>query len=97
LTNNIYLLFKTPEKYRADIIIGVPLNIDIEDFKAHIIEKISGYDAISENPKPQIFSRGIKYGETQLKVSFWVKDFNSKDEYKLIITNDIRKYIKTGE
>lgn len=30
LTNNAYLLFKKPEKYRIDILAGLPLNIDIE-------------------------------------------------------------------
>ena len=97
LTNNLYLQFKTPEKYRVDIIIGIPLKLDIEDFKDYIVEKISGYDGILETPTPDVYSRGIKYGETQLKVSFWVKDFNTKDYYKLIITNEIRKYMEMGE
>ena len=35
----------------------------------------------------------ITFEETQVKVSFWIKDFNSKDKYKLKITNEIRKYI----
>ncbi|MEE1129013.1 MAG: mechanosensitive ion channel [Methanobrevibacter sp.] len=97
LTNNSYLQFKPPEKYRVDILAGVPLNIDIEKFKEYIIQKIGNYDGVSENPKPNVFSKGITFEETQLKVSFWVKDFNSKDDYKLIITNEIRKYVEMGE
>ena len=30
------------------------------------------------------------------KVSFWIKDLNNKDNYKLIITNEIRKIIIKG-
>lgn len=97
LTNNSYLQFKNPEKYRIDILAGIPLNIDVEHFEKYIVEKMGSYDEISENPKPSVFSKGITFEETQLKISFWVKDFNNKDKYKLIITNDIRKYVKMGE
>ena len=94
LTNNTYLQYKKPEKYRVDIQTGLPLNIDIKDFKQYITLKISSYDEIANEPKPNVFSKGITFEETQVKVSFWVKDFNSKDNYKLIITNEIRKYVQ---
>ena len=93
LTNNEYLLFKPPEKYRVDLIVGLPLYIDAEKFKEDIVQKISQYDGISDNPKPDVFSKEIKFNENRVKVSFWIKDFNTKDEYKLKITNVIRKYI----
>ena len=97
LTNNTYLQFKKPEKYRIDILTGLPLNIDVETFKEYIVAKIEEYDGIEKDPKPNVYSKGITFEETQLKVSFWVKDFNSKDNYKLIITNEIRKYVNMGE
>lgn len=97
LTNNTYLLFKTPEKYRVDILAGVPLTVDVENFKKYIVDKMNTYDGILKNPKPDVYSKGITFEETQLKISFWVKDFNSKDDYKLIITNEIRKYVEKGE
>ena len=93
LTNNNYLLYKIPEKYRADICVGLPLNIDIEEFKEYIIEKMNSYDAISSNPKPNVYGKEILFKESRVKVSFWVKDFNDKDKYKIIISNDIRKFI----
>lgn len=93
LTNNEYLLFKPPEKYRVDLIVGLPLYIDVEKFKEDIVQKISQYDGISDNPKSDVFSKEIKFNENRVKVSFWIKDFNTKDEYKLKITNVIRKYI----
>ena len=97
LTNSPYLQFKMPEKYRVDISTGAPLNIDIEEFKKYIVPKMESYDGILDNPKPNVYSKGITFEETQLKVSFWIKDFNSKDDYKLIITNEIRKYMQMGE
>jgi small-conductance mechanosensitive channel len=96
LTNYPYLQYKSPEKYRVDIIAGLALNIDIEDFKEHIIRKISEYDGILEEPKPDVYAKEITFEESKVKVSFWVKDFNSKDKYKLIITNEIRKYVEMG-
>lgn len=51
LTNDYYLQFKPPEKYRVDIIVGLPLNIDVEEFKTQILEKIAEYDEISSTPK----------------------------------------------
>ena len=38
LTNNEYLLFKSPEKYRVDLIVGLPLDIDVEEFKDNIVD-----------------------------------------------------------
>ena len=97
LTNNTYLQYNPPEKYRADIIAGLPLNIDVEEFKEYIVEKMESYAQIAENPKPEVFAKEIKFGESRVKVSFWVKNFNDKDEYKIIITNEIRKYMEMGE
>ena len=97
LTNYPYLQYKPPEKYRVDILTGLALNLDIEEFKEYITKKISEYDGILDEPKPDIFAKGITFEESQVKVSFWVKEFNSKDKYKLIITNDIRKFTQMGE
>ena len=93
LTNDHYLQFKPPEKYRVDIIVGLPLNIDVEKFRISIIKKIEEYEDIAENPHPEVFSKEIKFEESRLKVSFWVKDLSDKDKYKLKISNEIRKCI----
>ena len=92
LTNNEYKSYKSPEKYRVDINVGLALNIDIEDFKKYIIKKIKTYPDIALKPTPKVFSMDITFEQSNVKVSFWIKDFNNKDKYKLIITNDIRKY-----
>ena len=36
LTNNLFKLYKAPEKYRVDIIAGLPLNIDLDEFTPYI-------------------------------------------------------------
>ena len=95
LTNNTYSLFKSPEKYRVDILTGLPLNIDVEDFEDYIIAKMESYDDIAENPKPTVFAREISFKQSKVKVSFWVKDLNNKDKYKIIITNEIRKFVNS--
>ena len=98
LTNNEYLEYRDPEVFRVDILAGFPLDIDIVDFREYIIERMESYPEISDNPKPDVYGKEISFKQSKVKVSFWVKDFNDKDEYKIIITNDIRKYInKTGE
>ncbi len=97
LTNFPYLQYKTTEKSRVDIIGGLALDIDIEEFRDYLIKKMSEYDGILENPKPDVYAKGITFEESQIKVSFWVKDFNSKDKYKLIIINEIRKFTQMGE
>lgn len=93
LTNNEYLQYKPPEKYRVDIATGLPLNIDIIDFREHMIDKMESYPGISDTPKPEVTGKDITFKQSKFKVSFWVKDFNDKDKYKIIITNEIRKYI----
>nr|WP_294998011.1 mechanosensitive ion channel domain-containing protein [uncultured Methanobrevibacter sp.] len=97
LTNNEYLEYKNPEMYRVDIFAGLPLNIDIVDFREYIINKMESYPEISDNPKPDVYGKEISFKQSKIKVSFWVNNFNDKDKYKLIITNDIRKYMQIGE
>jgi small-conductance mechanosensitive channel len=96
LTNEPYLQYKAPEKYRVDIMAGLALDIDIEEFRNYITERISEYDEILKDPKPDVYAKEISFKQSKVKVSFWVKDFNSKDKYKLIITNEIRKYVENG-
>lgn len=97
LTNNEYLLYKNPEKYRVDILAGLPLNIDIVKFRQYIINKMESYPDIAETPKPDVYGKEISFKQSKVKVSFWVNNFNDKDKYKIIITNDIREYINLGE
>ena len=68
--------------------------MDIEDFSKYIIEKISSYEGVAENPKPNVFAKEMTFEESKVKVSFWIKEYNTKDEYKLMITNEIRKYVE---
>ena len=97
LTNNEYLQYKPPEKYRVDIITGLDLDIDIEEFRNYMIERMESYPEISENPKPEIYGREISFKQSKVKVSFWVNNFNDKDKYKIIIMNEIRKFVQKGE
>lgn len=94
MTNDPYLQYKAPEKYRVDLMAGLALDVDIEEFRDYIIKKISEYDEILKDPKPNVYAKEISFKQSKVKVSFWVKDFNSKDKYKLIITNEIRKYVE---
>ena len=96
LTNYPYLQYKPPEKYRVDILTGLALNKDIEEFSKYIIERISEYEGILDDPRPNVYAKEITFEESKVKISFWVKDYNSKDKYKLIITNEIRKYTQNG-
>ena len=77
-----------------DIIAGLPLNIDLDEFTPYIIEKIEKLDGVLDKPKPRIFAKEITFEQTIIKVSFWIKEFNNKDDYKLIIINEIRKFIE---
>ena len=93
LTNNLFKLYKEPEKYRVDILVGLPLNIDIDEFEKHITRKISELSGFLDEPAPRLISKGMTFEQTNIKISFWIKDFNNKDYYKLIITNEARKFV----
>ena len=96
LTNDAYLQYKTPEKYRVDINAGLALDVDVEEFKSYITKKILEYDEILKKPEPEVYAKEISFKQSKVKVSFWVKDFNSKDKYRLIVINEIRKYVVKG-
>jgi len=97
LTNSPYLQYKLPEKYRVDLDAGLALNVDVEKFREHIIAKMKTYHGIAKTPEPDVYAKEISFKQTKVKVSFWVNNFNDKDKYKIIITNDIRKYVEIGE
>ena len=97
LTNNEYLQYKPPEKYRVNIITGLNLDIDIEDFRNHMIKIMENYPEISDYPKPDVYGKEISFKQSKVKVSFWVNNFNDKDKYKIIIMNEIRKFVQKGE
>ena len=92
LTNNLFKLYKAPEKYRINLLAGLPLNIDLDEFNEYIIKEIKQLDDVLDNPEPRIYAKGITFEETNIKVSFWIKDYNNKDDDKLIITNKIREF-----
>ena len=92
LTNNLYKLYKNPEKYRININAGLALNVDLDEFNLYIIEKINELEGVLDNPKPKIYARDITFEQINIKISFWIKDLNKKDDYKLIMTNEIRKF-----
>ena len=94
LTNNLFKLYKAPEKYRIDIMAGLSLNNDLDEFNEYIVREIKQLDGVLDNPEPKIYSKGITFEETKIKISFWIKDYNNKDDYKLIITNKIRKFVE---
>ncbi|WP_303736537.1 mechanosensitive ion channel family protein [Methanobrevibacter millerae] len=94
LTNNLFKLYKAPEKYRINIMAGLPLNVDLDEFNSYILEKINKLDGVLDEPKPRIYAKDITFEQTNIKISFWIKDYNNKDDYKLIITNDVRKFTK---
>ena len=93
LTNNLFKLYKAPEKYRINIAAGLPLNINLEEFNQYIIGKIKKLDGVLDTPEPRIYAKDITFEQTNIKISFWIKDFNNKDDYKLIITNEIREFV----
>ena len=93
LTNHPFYHFLDPEIYRVDIFTELGLNIDAEKFREYIIEKIKSYHGIAETPEPDVSAKEMSFMYYTVKVSFWVKDFETKEEYRYIITNEIRKYM----
>ncbi|SDA50982.1 mechanosensitive ion channel family protein [Methanobrevibacter millerae] len=93
LTNNLFKLYKAPEKYRINIFAGLALDIDLDEFNEYIMEKIKALDGVLDKPEPRIYAKEITFEETKIKISFWIEDYNNKDDYKLKITNEIRKFV----
>lgn len=93
LTNNLFKLYKAPEKYRVNVFAGLALDVDLDEFNEYILKKISELDGVLDNPQPRIYAKEITFEETKIKISFWIEDLNKKDDYRLTITNEIRKFV----
>lgn len=87
-----YSRFKKHEKNKIVLDVSLPLDVDVENFKKEFFNIINTYDDIAKTPRPKFESEGIDEN-IKIKVKFWVKRFNKKEDYKLIITNQIRKII----
>ena len=59
-----------------------------------MIQQMPSFEKCQISPKPQVFSNEIKFEESRLKVSFWVKNLNDKDKYKLIVNRWRKVYHK---
>ena len=93
LSKTPYIRYKKQELEKVKVKTQLPFKINIDEFKKNIVEIINSYDEILKTPKATIES--IEIGEIGpiINVVFWVETFNKKEEYKLIITNQIRKLI----
>lgn len=94
LSNTPYLKYKEKEHYRINLSIIIPNEIDIKDFKENFLNKINTYTWILKEPKADIYSKEITADGPKLKISVWVNDFDKKNDYRFIITNEARKLIK---
>lgn len=92
LSTTPYSRFKKYEKDKIILNISLPLDVDVENFKKEFFKVINTYDEIAKTPQPKIESEGIDEN-IKIKIKFWVKKFNKKEDYKLIITNRIRNII----
>ena len=72
--------------------VSLPLDVDVLKFKKEFFNIINTYDEIAKTPQPKVETEGIDEN-IKIKIKFWVKRFNKKEDYKLIITNQIRKII----
>ena len=68
LTNNLFKIYKAPEKYRVNIMAGLPLNVDLNEFNSYIIEKINELEGVLDNPEPRISAKGITFEQTNIKI-----------------------------
>lgn len=94
LSKTAYQKFQPDENKRIDINVILPLSINIEDFKKNILKTISEKSWVLENPSIKILAKEITSEGTMMKISVWITNFNKKEEYKIIITNEIREYVE---
>ena len=92
LSTTPYSRFKKHEKEKVILDVSLPLDVDVLKFKKEFFNIINTYDEIAKTPQPKVETEGIDEN-IKIKIKFWVKRFNKKEDYKLIITNQIRKII----
>lgn len=97
LSTTAYSRFKKHEAEKVYLNVSVPLDVDLAAFKKEVLKIIGSYDDIAKTPKPLVESDGIDDNGARMKVRFWVKTFNKKEDYKFIITNQIRKIINENQ
>ena len=99
LSKTSYIRFKDKEDVKIRLQACIPFEIDLTLFEKEIIENINKNPWVLKTPPSKINSKEIVEEGTVLKIFVWIEDYNKKEEYKLIITNQIHEYIgkKLGE
>lgn len=97
LTTTPYLKYRKTEQKKISLNIILPQKIDIEKFKKNILSRINNYPWTLKTPEPNICSIEFTDNGPKLEINFWIKDSTKKDQYKLLITNDVRELLIEGD
>lgn len=99
LSKTAYRTFKETEAVKITLKVWIPFEIDLELFEKNILERINTNPWVLKTPPVKINSDEVVEQGTQIKIFAWIEDYNKKEEYKLIITNQVHEYIgeKLGE
>lgn len=93
LSSNPYMNHTYLKEHRIDMIISLPYNIDLNQFKESFTKKIEELDWVLKNTPPKIFIKELKNSGIELKISAWGTDYSKVEEYRLNLAEEARKII----
>lgn len=93
LSKNPYTNYTYLDETRVDLIVMIPYEIDLNEFKSSAITIISKLEWVLKDSPPKIFIKEMNESGIMLKITAWLSEYSKIEECRMNLANVIRKQI----
>ncbi|WP_297899615.1 mechanosensitive ion channel family protein [Methanobrevibacter sp.] len=94
LAKNPYTNYTFFDKYRIDLNIIIPFNVDIGNFEKTLIQRVSNLNWVLIDSSPKVDIIEMNENGIKVKISAWGENYSRIDCYRLDLANEVRKLIE---
>ncbi|OQD58617.1 putative mechanosensitive ion channel protein [Methanobrevibacter arboriphilus JCM 13429 = DSM 1125] len=93
LAKNPYINYTFFDKYRIDLEVIIPFNIDINNFERVLVQRISNLNWVLIDSSAKVDVVEMNENGVKVKISAWGENYSRIDCYRLDLANEVRKLI----
>ena len=97
LSKNPYTSHTYLDETRVDLLVIIPYEVDLNDFKSSSIKAISKLEWVLKDFPPKVFMKEINEVGIKLKISAWINEYSKIEEYRMNLANVIREQINIAK
>jgi len=93
LAKNPYINYTFFDKYRIDLEVIIPFNVDINNFEKILIQRISNLNWVLVDSSVKVDVIEMNENGIKVKISAWGENYSKIDSCRLDLANEVRKLI----